>query len=205
MSVLSCAALAVTVSSLACMSSRNSLQTRPQRSSLEVKPEPIRPSPDRNRKVRPSFRRRLQYYYWRLLRLSGPPEAIARGLACGVFAGLFPLFGLQTILGICLALIFRGNKIIAAAGTWVSNPLTYVPIYAFNFHLGKWLLQKNSLTDISLGSWQEFKVLGSEIIWTLFVGCFTVGMVGGICSYFLGLTLIRRVRASYRSRRRHQR
>jgi len=31
-----------------------------------------------------------------------------------------------------------------------------------------------------------------------------VGMVGGICSYFLGLTLIRRVRASYRSRRHRQ-
>lgn len=186
--------------------SRNSLQTRPQCSSLEVKPAPIRPSPDRNRQVRQSFRRRLQYCYWRLIRLQGPPEAIARGLACGVFAGLFPLFGLQTILGLCLALIFRGNKIIAAAGTWVSNPLTYVPIYAFNFHLGKWLLQKNSLTDINLETWQQFKALGSEIIWTLFVGCFTVGSVGAIVSYILGLTLIRRVRASYRrSRRQRQR
>ncbi|MEQ9670528.1 DUF2062 domain-containing protein [Coleofasciculus sp. G2-EDA-02] len=185
--------------------SRNSLQTRPQRSSLEVKPEPICPSPNRNRYIRPSFRRRIQYYYWRLIRLSGPPEVIARGLACGVFAGLFPLFGLQTILGICLALIFRGNKIIAAAGTWVSNPLTYVPIYAFNFHVGQWLLQENGLTDISLGSWQEFKELGSEIIGTLFVGCFTVGMVGAISSYFLGLIMVRRVRASYRSRRQSHR
>ena len=183
--------------------SRNSLQTRPPRSSLEVNSTPIRPSPDR--KVRQSFRRRLQYCYWRLIRLQGSPEAIARGLACGVFAGLFPLFGLQTILGLCLAILFRGNKIIAAAGTWVSNPLTYVPIYAFNFHVGKWLLQQNSLTDISLKSWQEFKELGSEIIGTLFVGCFTVGMVGAICSYFLGLTIIRRVRASYRSRRQRHR
>ena len=137
--------------------------------------------------------------------MQGKPEAIARGLACGVFAGLFPIFGLQTIVGVLLAVLLRGNKIIAAAGTWVSNPLTYVPIYAFNFHVGKWLLNQDLLTDVSLQSWEQVKALGSEIILTLFVGCFAVGLVGGIGSYFLGLWLIRRVRTSYLNyRSRHQ-
>ncbi|WP_228060538.1 MULTISPECIES: DUF2062 domain-containing protein [unclassified Coleofasciculus] len=146
----------------------------------------------------------MQYFYWRLLRLHGKPEVIARGLACGVFAGLFPLFGIQTIIGVLLAIPLRGNKIMAVAGTWVSNPLTYVPIYAFNFHVGRLLLNNNTLTDVSLQSWQQVKVLGSEIIGTLFVGCFTVGLVCAVCSYFLGLSLIRRFRASYHSRRRRR-
>ena len=90
-----------------------------------------------------SWRRRLQYWYWRLVRLQGQPDAIARGLACGVFAGLFPIFGLQTIVGVFLAILLGGNKILAAAGTWISNPLTYVPIYGFNFHVGKWSLNQH--------------------------------------------------------------
>ena len=162
----------------------------------------------RRRKLRGSkrsWRRRLQYCYWRLVRLQGKPEAISRGLACGVFAGLFPLFGFQTIMGVFLAFIFRGNKILAAAGTWISNPLTYVPIYAFNFHIGKWLLNKHDdFTHVSLQSWQQVKELGSEIILTLFVGCFVVGLVCSILSYALGVWSIRRIRISYqlRSRRR---
>jgi len=151
-----------------------------------------------------SFRRRLKYFYWRLVRLQGSPDAIARGLACGVFAGLFPLFGLQIIIGILLAIALRGNKIVAAAGTWISNPLTYVPIYAFNFHVGQWLLNDENQIDISLSSWPEVEELGLTIISTLLVGCLAVGLVGAACGYFLGFWLVRRVRDSHRSTRRHK-
>ncbi|MFZ9228850.1 MAG: DUF2062 domain-containing protein [Prochlorococcaceae cyanobacterium] len=60
----------------------------------------------------------------------------ARGLAAGVFCGCYPVFGLQTLLGIGLASLVRGNHLLAAAGTWISNPFTYVPLYWFNFQLG---------------------------------------------------------------------
>ncbi|MFO0103826.1 MAG: DUF2062 domain-containing protein, partial [Cyanobium sp.] len=53
----------------------------------------------------------------------------ARGLAAGIFCGCFPFFGLQTLLGIGLASVLRGNHLLAAAGTWISNPFTYVPLY----------------------------------------------------------------------------
>jgi uncharacterized protein (DUF2062 family) len=155
-----------------------------------------------------SFRRRLQYFYWRLVRLQGTPEKLARGLACGVFAGLFPFFGSQTLLALLLAVLLRGNKILAAVGPWISNPLTSVPIYAFNFQVGKWLLKDNDVTDISdisLNSWQEVKELGLEFIWPLFVGCVAVGLVCAIISYFLGLWLIHRVRRSQQSRHRRKR
>lgn len=148
-----------------------------------------------------SFKRQLQYWYWRLVRLRGRPEALARGLACGVFAGLFPFFGSQTILAVLLAVIFRGNKILAAVGPWISNPFTSVPIYAFNFKVGKWLLNNHSPTEIGLSSWEDIKELGLEIIWPLFVGCVVVGLICAIISYFLGLWLIRRVRTSHQLRR----
>ncbi|NEQ81360.1 MAG: DUF2062 domain-containing protein [Moorea sp. SIO2I5] len=128
--------------------------------------------------------------------MQGKPEAIARGLACGVFAGFFPLFGLQLIIGILLAVLLRGNKIAATAGTWISNPLTYVPIFAFNFHVGEWLLNQDELANVSFQSWQEFTELGSEIILTLFVGCFAVGLVCAVVSYWLSVKLIYRLRTN---------
>jgi hypothetical protein len=182
--------------------SRNSPQSCPPRFLSAAKSNSSRHRKQRGFKQ--SFKRRLRYFYWRLVRLRGRPEVLARGLACGVFAGLFPFFGSQTLLGVLLAIIFRGNKILAVVGPWISNPFTSVPIYAFNFHVGKWLLNDHSSTQISLQSWQDVKELGLEIIWPLFLGCVVVGLVCAICSYFLGLWLIRRVRASNQQRHRHR-
>src|SRR3712207_71708 len=183
--------------------SKNSL-----RSSLQHLPSVAKKNSSRASKLKGSkrsWRRRLQYYYWRLVRMQGSPEVLARGIACGVFAGLFPFFGSQTLLALGLAIIFRGNKILAAVGPWISNPFTSVPIYAFNFHIGTWLLNDRSSPDLSLTSWQDIKELGLEIIWPLFVGCVSVGLICAIVSYFLGLWLIRRIRKSQKARHRRKR
>jgi uncharacterized protein len=183
--------------------SKNSL-----RSSLQHLPSVAKTNSSHASKLKGSkrsWRRRLQYYYWRLVRMQGSSEVLARGIACGVFAGLFPFFGSQTLLALGLAIIFRGNKILAAVGPWISNPFTSVPIYAFNFHIGTWLLNDRSSPDLSFESWQDVKELGLEIIWPLFVGCVAVGIVCAIISYFLGLWLIRRIRSSQQTRHRKRR
>lgn len=150
----------------------------------------------------PQWRRRLRYYYWRLVRLRGTPESIARGLAVGVFAGMFPLFGLQLFLTIALATLVRGHKFMAVAGTWVSNPLTYVPIYGFNLKVGQWLLGRDNLL-LSEQIWQspqELMHLKGELLASMFVGSLTMGVVCAVVSYFICLWRIRQIR-----RRRHHR
>jgi len=150
------------------------------------------------RRPRSGWRRRLRYYYIRFLRLQGSPAAIARGLAAGVFAGCFPIFGLQTIVGIALAIPARGNKLAAAAGTWVSNPLTYVPIYWFNFRLGQQVLgQKFDLSGIDWRS-RQLLDLGGDFVFTLFLGCALSGLVLASLSYLLGLWLLQRFQRSRR-------
>lgn len=145
-----------------------------------------------NRRKQPDWRRYLKYLYWRFIRMRGTPEYIARGLALGVFAGLFPIFGLQTIVGVALAALLRGHKIAAAAGTWVSNPLTYVPIYAINFQVGRWLLNsQEEFVPESLVSLQEILQYKTQFVAALFLGCLVMGIICGIFSYFLGLKLIR--------------
>lgn len=95
-----------------------------------------------------------------LWRQEGSHGQRARGLAAGVFCGCYPFFGLQTILGIGLASLVRGNHLLAAAGTWISNPFTYVPLYWFNYQLGTWLLGPGQ-------GWPNFQTLQQQGIWEL--------------------------------------
>ncbi|MEO1593113.1 MAG: DUF2062 domain-containing protein [Cyanobacteria bacterium J06632_22] len=152
--------------------------------------------PDRIRPKRASWQRQLRYLYIRFIRLRGHPREIARGIAAGVFAGCYPLFGLQTIIGVAIAAVLRGNKIMAAAATWISNPLTYVPIYAFNFQMGRWLLRQPMDMQVfsNADSFREWTSLGMDITLALMVGSTAVGLVLGVLSYGLSLALIQRLR-----------
>ena len=75
-----------------------------------------------------------------LWRQEGTPGQRARGIAAGVFCGCYPFFGLQIFLSVGVATVVRGNHLLAAAGTLVSNPLTYLPLYWFNYLVGCQLL-----------------------------------------------------------------
>ena len=77
------------------------------------------------------------------LKQDGSPFFNAKGAAIGVFCGCFPFFGFQTLLGLFLARVAKGNLFLAVIGTWISNPFTYVPLYFLNYKVGSSLL-KNS-------------------------------------------------------------
>lgn len=157
----------------------------------------------RSSKQRPAarWRRQVRYLYLRLLRGESSVQAIARGLAAGVFMGMFPFFGLQTILSVALAFAIRGSKFAAAAGTWVSNPLTYVPIYAFNFEVGKRVLGEEVQAQIDWRSPQSLMELGATVTRSLLVGSFMVGAISAIAAYFLALWLVPRWRRSLKQKK----
>jgi uncharacterized protein (DUF2062 family) len=147
------------------------------------------------RQKQQNFLRTIRYYYLRLLRLEGNPRVVARGLACGVFAGCFPWFGFQTIIGILLAFVLRGNKLAAALGTWVSNPLTYAPLFFFNFKIGQFILGRYSPDEVVFtlpDDWSKLVDLGTDILFSLSVGSFIVGIVASIATYFLILSILTR-------------
>lgn len=82
----------------------------------------------------------------------------ARGLAAGIFTGCFPVFGLQIVLGVALASLVRGNHLLAAAGTLVSNPITSIPLYWVNYQLGALILGVGP-------AFPDLQSLASEKIW----------------------------------------
>ena len=148
------------------------------------------------------LRRRFRLTYLRLLRLRDRPEVVAKGFAIGVFAGCFPLLGLQSLIGIFLATIFRASKVAAVAATWISNPLTYVPLFLFNYKIGQFLLRTEDAELLDATSLAAFRELGSTIAITLLTGSFIVGTILSIATYFYSLLILQRWRNRALCRRR---
>ena len=109
----------------------------------------------------------------------------ARGLAAGIFTGCYPFFGLQIVLGVGLASLVRGNHLLAAAGTWISNPLTYLPLYWFNYQVGCRLLGPGpafptlrQLQQVQL--WDLGMALSSRLLLgSTLVGLASAALIGG--------------------------
>lgn len=140
------------------------------------------------------LKRRFRFTYLKLLRLRGKPKVVAKGLAVGVFAGCFPFFGLQSLIGIFLATVLRASKVAAVAATWISNPLTYVPMFIFNYKIGKLLLgTKDTILSLDLDSFTAFKELGPTFAITLLTGCLVVGSILAFITYFYSLAFIERL------------
>lgn len=142
------------------------------------------------------LRRRIRLTYLKLRRLRGKPKTVAKGLSIGVFAGSFPFFGLQSLIALFLATICRGSKVAAVAATWISNPLTYVPLYVFNYKIGELLLRTkdSNLPPLDIESFTEFKELGSTFAITLLTGSFVVGIILAVITYFYSLAILERWR-----------
>jgi uncharacterized protein (DUF2062 family) len=164
---------------------------------------PTKPSTKRTDRPKPSsWQRRWRYYYWKFIRLRSTPKLMARGLAIGVFVGMFPMFGLQTLMAVGLATIVRGNKWLAAIGTWISNPVTDIPIVLLNIQVGRWLLQKHHVGSvIRLSSWQDFAALGSELITVLLTGCLVTGSISAIIVYIISIRAFQRILTRHYHRR----
>jgi len=113
-----------------------------------------------------------------LLKQDGSPFSNAKGIAVGVFCGCFPFFGFQTLLGLCLARVVRGNLFLAAIGTWISNPFTYIPLYFFNYKVGSYFIKTS--TDIIFDKnsiRHQFWEQGSVFSLRLILGSGLVGLL----------------------------
>src|SRR5512140_3497991 len=132
------------------------------------------------------LRRAVAAWLGKLLSVRDTPEALARGLAVGFFFGVSFLWGLQIVLAVVVAHLLRGNKVIAAALTAVSNPLTSLPLYAFCYWVGQVVLGTDvRLPDLAqMGSLDAVLALGPAFFLTMFAGTTLVGLVGSLGLYF---------------------
>ena len=127
------------------------------------------------------------------LKQDGTPLFNAKGVAVGVFCGCFPFFGFQTLLGLFLARVAKGNLFLAAIGTWISNPFTYAPLYIFNYKVGSFLLKNSS--DIIFDKniiIEELWEQGSVFSFRLILGSALVGLLLAFISGIVVFLLLKR-------------
>ena len=100
---------------------------------------------------------------------NGSPFFNAKGLAIGVFSGCFPFFGLQTLIGVFFAKLAKGNVLLAAIGTWISNPFTYIPLYYLNYKVGSIFFNTSSNEIIQKGLviddlWKQGRIFSLKLL-----------------------------------------
>jgi len=131
--------------------------------------------------------RPFRYLYLRFIRLRGTAEDVARGMALGVFIGLTPTMGIQMPLAFFFAMLLKENKIAAVIGVWISNPMTAIPIYTYNFKVGKYLLGTPDIKMPNFSSLNEILALGHDLILPLAIGSLIAGLFSATIAYFITL------------------
>ena len=93
---------------------------------------------------------------------------------------------MQTLIGVFFAKIAKGNIVLAAIGTWISTPFTYIPLYYFNYKVGAIFLKNppNISFEKNLGIsdlWDQGSIFSIRlIIGSSFVGLFLALISGTI-------------------------
>ena len=157
-------------------------------------------------KSNPVFKRMFARI-WDILKEKDPPHRIALGLALGIFIGFLPIMGIQMAVVTLLAIPLRGNLKAALAGVWVSNPVTFVPLYWANYLFGTLFCPKRAISISAFGGEITHAVnvhadsissrlasllnLGADILVPLWVGSTILGVSLGILTYVVTYRWIR--------------
>lgn len=166
--------------------------------------------------------RAARYVKHRLHRLPDPPEKIARGIWAGVFTTFTPFYGMHFVVAAVLAVVMRGNILAALLGTFVGNPLTYLPIGIISLNTGYYLLGTelsphvertlmgkfvDAGEDLTSNFWAWMKGSpqdwhGLEVFWhdvfhPYMIGGILPGIVAATVAYYVSEPLIR----AYQARR----
>ena len=146
-----------------------------------------------------------------IAREKDPPHRVALGLGLGIFVGLLPIMGIQMAVVTLFALPLRGNLKAAIAGVWISNPITFLPMYWGYYRFGLLFTPNRRIdmgeftkvvTEAAQWDWSEITLslqrsidLGSDILTPLWIG--SVILATGLCipTYFVTYKLVIKYRA----------
>ena len=141
------------------------------------------------------FRRLFSYLFQRIIRLPGTPASIAIGFASGVAASFTPFLGFHFIIGGALAILFRGNVLASAIGTFFGNPWTFILIWLADYEIGLSVihslgyganLRVLSIEELGevMGHVMQFMSFSGKIAWAdlavNFEQVFTPMLIGGV-------------------------
>lgn len=157
---------------------------------------------------------------YKIFRAHDTPHRLAMGLAVGLFLAMTPTIGFQIVLTFFLAPLVGGNGRVGSLMAWISNPLTMLWIYWFNYEVGHFILELfGERPDVAfeeirmilkgytaaglmepLPIWDRVALLFHQIFKAsvdLWFGSIVVGTVLSIPMYFISRRFIERYRARH--------
>jgi hypothetical protein len=141
-----------------------------------------------------------------LIKLDDPPHKLALAFALGIFIAFSPWLGLHIVSCIFFAWLFRVSKLVVLTATFVNNPWTMVPMYAFSLWFGIKLTGSDATVPeiawSSLGFRDLFLVL-KPFLWPFVAGSLVIGAAAAVLSYFLFFWAVRRYRRTDRAMEDH--
>lgn len=125
-----------------------------------------------------------KYFVENVLQSTDTPKKKALSIALGVFIGIAPFWGFQTILVFSLAILFKLNKAIAFAFSNISFPPMIPIIIYVSYQLGKWILDSDGVQI-------DFDNIGTNVklltqIKEYIIGSFVLASVSSLLFGFLG-------------------
>lgn len=106
------------------------------------------------------------------------PGRAAAAVFLGIFIGIVPIYGFQTLAAVGVALLFKLNKPLTVAGTFINNPLLQPLIIVSSVELG-YLLVGGSFRPFHLSALSGAHVREELVSWA--IGSVALGvLVGGV-------------------------
>lgn len=126
-------------------------------------------------------------------------RSVARASAIGIFCAFLPM-PFEMIPAAIGAILWRANLPLAIAWVWISNPLTWIPLWGPPYLLGTWLLNQPSvpLDELTLD-------ILTQRVAALWFGCVIVGLTVATAGYYLATALWKSKVISSWQRRREER
>ncbi|WP_373046274.1 DUF2062 domain-containing protein [Vulgatibacter sp.] len=161
------------------------------------------------------LRKKARQGYVRLLKSPGAPREIAGGVALGLFVAMLPVMGVQMPLAILLAELLRRvfrirlSRLAAAAGVWLTNPVTAAPIYGLCWLAGRpvarLLLPSHQIASegvtLSVSDLAAAGPFALELLCGLTIGGILFGIPVAVAGYKLTLQAVHRYQARKGERR----
>ncbi len=127
------------------------------------------------------FKAHARKFITLLLKERLDPGRAAAAVFLGIFIGIVPIYGLQTLAAVGAALLFRLNKPLTVAGTFINNPLLQPFIIFSSVELGC-LLRLGSFQPLTLSDLAGARThIGKEQLFIWVIGSVALGiLVGGV-------------------------
>jgi uncharacterized protein (DUF2062 family) len=159
-------------------------------------------------------RRSFDYVLWRLKRIPGTPEYIAKGFAIGMAVNFWPILFTHLIIGWIFCRILRGDFIAMFIGTLFGNPWTFAIVYPMTYRIGKALMglrpvhsptALDSVEDIwkqlwPITSWDKIYIAFENILFPMMIGGFLLALPFVLFAYYMARNIIRMYQAQRRAK-----